>query len=131
MRDDSKAMVEEYGRTIPPEGKPEYFRWHVSGDVPDQYYALNMWIIAILCPETKFLVYTKQTHYFDGLDEDNLTMRQSMWPGWGTRDERYPAVWMQDGTETRMPKYAIQCKGKCDQCYKCWNLTRDVVIQKH
>jgi hypothetical protein len=43
-------------------------------------------------------------------------------------------AWMQDGTETRIPKGAIECHGNCETCGLCYELPRlgvDVVFHKH
>lgn len=111
--------------------KPNYFRWHVAGDIPDQYYFDAMEIIASRFPKTKFLAFTKRHDLnFDGLPE-NLKIIFSMWPNWGNTKKKAQRAWMQDGTETRIPADAVECSGKCDECLICWNNDADVVFAKH
>jgi len=117
--------------------KPDFFRWHVAGDVPDECYFMSMCDIAREFPETKFLAFTKRLDLLKLMKEEipaNLTVVASMWPGWGTPPKNYPKAWMQDGTETRMPKDALVCPGNCGDCGACWNLRnlkKDVVFKKH
>lgn len=116
---------------------PDFFRWHIAGDIPDAGYLLQMCLIARDYPNTKFLAFSKQhellTAFRDKLPP-NLTIVASMWPGWGTAPKGYPRAWMQDGTETRVPKSALMCPGTCHNCGACWNLKKlkkDVVFKKH
>jgi hypothetical protein len=113
--------------------KPEFFRWHVSGDILNQRYLNNMVSIARNYPEIKFLTFTKmhQLRYTDL--PDNLTIVFSAWPGMPV-PSGLPIAWLQDGTETRVPDNALHCPGNCENCGMCWNLDRigrDVVFNKH
>lgn len=116
--------------------KPAFFRWHVAGDIPDMGYLQSMVTIALAFPETKFLAFTKGHDLLKNLPHGaaNLTLVASMWPNWGKKPKGYPAAWMQDGTEKRVPKDALICPGACDGCGMCWNLKnlkKDVVFNKH
>jgi len=118
--------------------RPEWFRWHVAGDILNQGYLENMKQLAREFPETKFLCFTKRHELRFGKVPGNLAIVLSFWPGWGNlsraRKKGLPVAWMQDGTETRAPKNALQCPGSCEQCAACWNLKRiglDVVFNKH
>lgn len=117
---------------------PRLFRIHVSGDFFSADY-LEMWIRVITRhPRTQFLAFTKQVDiirpYLDKLPA-NLSLVWSAWPGVPVpRDVRrsLPVAWMQDGTETRVKKDAIQCPGNCETCARCWALSgNDVVFHKH
>lgn len=110
--------------------QPQYFRWHVSGDIPNQEYAQLMEWIADGFPKTKFLVFTKK-HDLIWRDVSNLVVYRSMWPQWGDAGVTGPHAWMQDGTETRVPKDAYVCPGKCEACRFCWKGSGDVVFRKH
>ena len=117
---------------------PDFFRWHVAGDIPDIKYLVQMLHIANNFKGTKFLAFTKRHDLLKELQTDslpaNLTIVASMWPNWGTPPKDYPKAWMQDGTETRMPKDALVCPGNCGDCGACWNLRnlkKDVVFKKH
>ena len=113
--------------------QPEYFRWHVGGDIPSQDYYRQMCAIARENPDTHFLAFTKN----HGLDfrgrPGNLNIVLSMWPGWGDSRKKLPRAWMQDGTETRIPDHAIKCSGSCEHCGICWHLQsgQDVWFVKH
>jgi hypothetical protein len=100
--------------------RPKHFRWHVSGDILDQDYLQRMKLLAYLCPETKFLAFTKM----HGMDysgrPSNLIIRFSMWPGMDgilrAKVAGAPCAWLQDGTEDRIPKNAVKCPGSCENC---------------
>jgi hypothetical protein len=117
---------------------PDFFRWHVAGDIPDTGYFAGMISIAEKFPNTKFLAFTKRHDILSCFIKKsipaNLTVVASMWPGWGTAPKGYPRAWMQDGTEKRVPKDALVCPGNCGDCGACWNLKnlkKDVVFNKH
>ena len=116
---------------------PTLFRWHVAGDIPDQGYLDEMVVIAKQYPKTKFLVFTKMygLEYTGAIACENLSVVLSAWPGQKIqRTLELPVAWMQDGTETRIPKDAIECSGHCDDCGMCWSLAelgRDVYFHIH
>uniref|UniRef100_A0A6M3LX83 Gene product 88 domain-containing protein n=1 Tax=viral metagenome TaxID=1070528 RepID=A0A6M3LX83_9ZZZZ len=113
--------------------QPEYFRWHVGGDIPDQAYYRTMCAIAREFPDVYFLAFTKN-HKLDFRGRpQNLNIVLSMWPGWGNSRKRMPRAWMQDGSESRIPDSAIQCSGSCEHCGICWFLKagQDVWFKKH
>lgn len=118
--------------------KPEFFRFHVSGDIPDTFY----W--ALLCEttkavkQTKFLVFTKRFWLDFTSAPSNLSVVLSMWPGHALPTEHaatLPRAWMQDGTETRSgADIALPCPGNCQTCGACWGLAQkglDVVFNLH
>lgn len=105
--------------------KPLFFRWHVAGDIPDQYYLDNMVSIARANPGTRFLAYTK----CHGLNYDlvkhvnNLTVIFSYWPEWGIVNNSIPAAFylLYDNPDDRFKGY-FECPGSCTDCKVCWNL---------
>lgn len=114
------------------------FRIHVSGDFYSEDY-FRMWMrVAAAHPGTQFLAFTKQVQiirpYLDKLPK-NLSLVWSAWPGSPVpKDVRkaLPVAWMQDGTEKRMKKNAMECPGNCESCGMCWALGgMDVVFKKH
>ena len=113
---------------------PRFFRIHVAGDFFSQDY-LNGWkSISAQCDETRFLAFTKayQLDYSD-LPE-NMRIVFSMWPQLpDTAPKYFPRAYMQDGTEKRIPNYALECPGNCESCGMCWNLElgQAVVFEKH
>lgn len=110
-----------------------WFRWHVSGDILDQDYLNNMVRIARELPNVRFLAFTKMHKLNFRQIPSNLKIVFSYWPGWGKVTRRFPAAYMQDGTEKRVPSAAWQCPGNCDGCMACWNLKpgESVVFNKH
>ena len=111
-----------------------FFRWHVSGDIPNIDYLEEMKRIARIYSETRFLCFTKRYDLnYNGLPS-NLSIIFSAWPGLPMPTRRFPIAWMQDGTETRIPSSALECPGNCQNCNMCFNLAeigRDVVFHKH
>ena len=106
--------------------KPKFFRWHVGGDIPHPTYYNRMKWIAAEFPKVAFLCFTKrhsETELYDfRTAPNNLRIVASMWPGWGRASNYLPMAWVQDGTETRVPKNAIPCPGKCEHCFMCWKM---------
>jgi len=113
--------------------KPRLFRWHVAGDILNRLYGLQMAKLAENHPETQFLAFTKRAGYIPKLIPVNLRILYSCWPGVKLpRGLRVNRAWMQDGTETRIPKDAVPCLSNCTNCLKCWNDDgKDVVFNKH
>ena len=118
--------------------KPRFFRWHVGGDIPDARYFMMMMVVAERFPQTRFLAFTKQ---YDIIAESkmvppsNLSIVLSAWPGYTLNNPKeLPIAWMQDGTETRIPRYTIECPGNCEACGMCWSLGElgvDTMFHKH
>jgi len=120
--------------------EPEHFRWHVAGDIPNQEYLDVMAHLAWLTRRrTRHLAFTKRYELDYGDIPENLSIIISAWPGYGvihvpcarSPTGFLPIAWCQDGTETRIPLDAVECKGKCDACLYCWTATRDVWFHKH
>ena len=65
----------------------------------------------------------------------NLVLVFSSWPAMSfSNPHGHRVAWMQDGTETRVPKNAISCPGNCESCGMCYELdrlARDVVFHRH
>ena len=105
--------------------QPDFFRFHVSGDFPDQDYLDRVIQLSRDYNDgCNFLAFTKRFgfHYRDL--PSNLSIVFSAWPGATMPDRRknLPIAWVQDGTETRIPNDAIQCPGNCETCGLCWKL---------
>lgn len=117
------------------EKQPEFFRWHSAGDILDADYLDEMRTIAAEEPATKFLAFTKRYDLEYRLLPSNLSIVLSAWPGWELHNPcDLPVAWMDDGTDERIPDYALECVGTCDTCALCWHLSRiglDVVFKKH
>ena len=116
--------------------KPRFFRWHVSGDIPDANYLERMILLAKLLPDTKFLAFTKHYDYNYRKLPDNLKVVLSMWDNYGSLRKKMPRAWMRDpnNPDPRIPVDAVECPGNCETCGMCWNLDvigKDVVFNKH
>lgn len=110
----------------------KYFRINVAGDFIDQIH-LNGWIkIAQTLPETKFRAFTKRWDLDYRNKPKNLIIGWSMWPGCKDTAPDGVRAWVQDGTETRIPKNAFKCNNDCSSCKFCWvNSGRDVWFKMH
>lgn len=118
--------------------KPKFFRFHVSGDIPDSTYWEFLCETAKVAKQTRFLVFTKNFGLDFTMAPSNLSVVLSMWPGhplptgWAAT---LPRAWMQDGTETRSgADIAMPCPGNCQTCGACWGLAQkglDVVFNLH
>ena len=108
--------------------EPEWFRWHVAGEIPNQAYLNEMIAIAKEFPKIRFLAFTKRHDLDYHLRPQNLAIVFSMWPGWGNpQDARragLPIAWLDNGQEPRIPQDAISCPGHCENCAMCWHLPR-------
>lgn len=121
---------------------PEFFRFHVAGDIPSLSYWVRMVELVGRLPDTKFLCFTKNFKLDYQLlgSLPNFTVVLSMWPGMDNTHKyddlwfHMPRAWCQDGTEKRVPKDALPCPGLCQNCGMCWNLReikKDVVFKLH
>lgn len=114
--------------------EPEFFRWHVAGEIPDQQYLDMVFWLATEFPYTKFLIFTKRYDLEFTINPSNLTVVFSCWPKLKIPDHCTPRAWMDDGSERRIPKDALKCSGMCETCLTCWKLKdlhRDVYFEKH
>lgn len=119
--------------------KPNYFRWHVGGDIPNKAYWAMMLRLARKFPNIEFLAFTKQFDTIRGIVPKNLEVVLSAWPGLKIPSRlrrRFRVAWMRDhnNPDSRIPEDAIECSGNCSSCFKCWDLKgsgKDVVFHKH
>lgn len=122
-----------------------FFRFHVSGDIPDIGYLTHMVEIAIKNPHCELLCFTKK---YDIVNEwiltfgdipSNLHIIFSAWRGL-EMDNKYNLpeahVRYRNG-ETTANKDAVECGGNCTECAifdgGCWTLQRgqQVVFNEH
>ena len=115
--------------------RPRFFRWHVAGDFPDQNYLNKVILLARKHKSIKFLAFTKRFDFRLPTPPNNFRLILSAWPGYEipTRlTRRFKVAWMQNGTETRIPRTAVKCGGDCQACLECWKPNkRNVYFDQH
>ena len=122
-----------------------YFRFHVSGDIPNADYFLHMIQIAERNQHCEILCFTKKydivNNYLDAGQQipANLHVLLSAWAGLQMENpHRLPEahVRYRDNTTTARPD-AIRCGGNCAECALtdcgCWTLKpgEQVVFNEH
>lgn len=121
-----------------------YFRFHVSGDIPDYDYLLHMISIANRVPTCEILCFTKRYEFINRALETiklprNLHIIFSGWKGLKMNNpHKLPEahVAYRDGTTTARPD-AIPCSGNCTECAihdgGCWTLQpgQQIVFKEH
>ena len=104
--------------------KPKLFRWHVSGDVPDQFYLESMMGIAMFNPIISFLCYTKRYEFDFSGKPDNLQIVLSTWPTMELPENKsLPWAWIEGDVRIPEDAYYFRCPGGCKDCPEqiCWN----------
>jgi hypothetical protein len=114
--------------------KPEWFRFHVSGDIPDRRYWESLNYTATLFLETKFMLFTKRFDLEFGYIPPSLSVVLSMWPGQAIPEhlDHLPKAWCLP--DDRAPASALLCPGNCESCGACWSLAQrgqDVAFKLH
>lgn len=119
----------------------EYFRWHVSGDIPDEIYYRFMIRTANQYQGIRFMAFTKRYEYVLEAREEcgiqlpwNLAVKLSCWPGLPVPDRLYYNIGLAFTThpnEHRAPKDAFNCPGYCPDCRMCWANTKSILIPYH
>lgn len=121
-----------------------FFRFHVSGDIPDMSYLLNMIRIAHRNPHCEILCFTKKYEYVnivrkESLLPNNLHIIFSGWVGLEMVNPfSFPEahVRYKNGTTTANNS-ALTCQGNCSYCALtsegCWTLREgeQVVFNEH
>jgi hypothetical protein len=112
--------------------KTKYFRFHVSGDIPDPVYFLDIILTAVQIPDTQFLVFTKRYSIVNAwLDSkgklpENLHLIFSEWEGLELDNPHNvpTAAVIFKGQEPR-DNWKV-CPGNCSECAArgvgCWEL---------
>lgn len=98
--------------------RPQYFRWHVGGDCPDDLYYDNVVLTAVNNPGIKFLMFTKCERYANLNTEINLHVVFSEWPYHQLSRGNHSRSWVR--ADARAPKEAFLCTGMCDKCLHCF-----------
>lgn len=110
----------------------------MSGDITSADYFAGMVKVALACPDTIFLAFTKQYEIVNESNIDipaNLTIIFSAWPGLEMDNPKnFKVAWFDDGTDNRIPDNALECPGLCESCGMCFQIDKiglDVKFMKH
>ena len=120
-----------------------FFRYHVSGDIPNSEYFYNMVSLAYELPGTTFLAFTKQynivNEFLDngGRYPDNLKIIFSNWGAWQCKNPYdLPTCEIIFKGTTPGDNWKI-CGGNCTECacrgVGCWELKdgETIAIYEH
>jgi hypothetical protein len=109
----------------------KYFRFHVSGDIPDINYLDRMVKLAQDLPGTTFLAFTKQYNFVNNFLQyaripDNLKIIFSAWPGMPMENpHNLPVAHVIFNGQEPADDWKI-CGGNCTECacrgVGCWEL---------
>ena len=111
----------------------KYFRFHVSGDIPDMNYLDRMVKLAQELPGTTFLAFTKQYNFINNFLQyaaipDNLKIIFSEWPGMHMENpHNLPVAHVIFKGHEPADDWKI-CGGNCSECacrgVGCWELKK-------
>jgi hypothetical protein len=115
-----------------------FFRYHVSGDIPNGVYFAAMMVTAIQYPHTTFLAFTKQYHIVNqflnegGKIPENLKIIFSNWGEWKCENpHNLPTCEVILKGNDPAPEWKI-CGGNCTACacrgIGCWELKNGETI---
>lgn len=122
-----------------------YFRFHVSGDIPNIEYFKQMVSVAQRQPHCQILCFTKRYEMVNtyirenGVLPVNMHIIFSAWKGLPMDNPFFlpeAHVRYRDGTSTA-PDNSIECSGNCTDCAQthggCWNLggKESIVFREH
>ncbi len=122
-----------------------FFRFHVSGDIPNMDYLERMVDIARRQKHCEILCFTKRYEFVNEYIRKNETLPENLhlifsgWPGLAmVNPYQLPEahVKFRDGTTTAKPE-AVRCSGNCTECAVCdggcWSLKNgeQVVFNEH
>ena len=142
LKDDPDAYWREVEAAIM---MSRFFRFHVSGDIPDISYLVRMVGVASRQPHCQILCFTKKFELVNEFLDSGAVLPENLhviFSGWKGLDMVNPHklpeahVKYKDGTTTARPD-AIPCSGNCTDCARtdggCWTLQRgqQVVFNEH
>lgn len=115
-----------------------FFRFHVSGDIPNILYLNNMARVAESLPHTSFLVFTKQYNIVNQYINDGMTIPQNLkiifsnWGAWKCENpHNLPTCEVILKGSEPAENWKI-CGGNCTECacrgIGCWELKNGETI---
>lgn len=122
-----------------------FFRFHVSGDIPDKAYLNRMIDLAARNQHCQILCFTKKFELVNGVISDGAHLPENLhiiFSAWRGLDMPNPFnlptahVRYKDGYTTA-DKNAVECGGNCTECAStdggCWSLSsgEQVVFKEH
>lgn len=125
-----------------------FFRWHVSGDIPNMEYLKEMCRVCREYPNCKSLCFTKKYYLVnDFLSEgnllpENLTIVFSVWEGYGCHNPYNLPESYVDFKNSELPKHVKfleensdlvkRCSHNCSECNamnnSCWDLKDGEIV---
>ena len=119
-----------------------FCRWHSSGDIVDMQYFEGMCKVARKNKETHYLCFTKKYEIINEFLSKgkripkNLSIVFSAWDNWipeNPYELPMTYVYGEKFNNDLIPKDAIPCGGKCENCQACWTLKKGqhVYFLKH
>ena len=119
-----------------------FCRWHSSGDIVDMQYFEGMCKVARKNKETHYLCFTKKYEIINEFLSKgkripkNLSIVFSAWDNWipeNPYELPMTYVYGEKFNNEIIPKDAIPCGGKCENCQACWTLKKGqhVYFLKH
>jgi hypothetical protein len=120
-----------------------FFRYHVSGDIPNKEYFNNMVKLAEELPGTQFLAFTKQYNIVNQFINDggkiphNLKIIFSNWGTWKCENPHGLPVCEIIFPGDEIPEEWKICGGNCTECacrgIGCWEIKKGdtIAIYKH
>ena len=119
-----------------------FCRWHSSGDIVDMKYFEGMCKVARKNKDTHYLCFTKKYEIINEFLSKgkripkNLSIVFSAWDNWIPKNPyNLPMTYVYGDkfNNELIPKDAIPCGGKCENCQACWTLKKGqhVYFLKH
>ncbi len=122
-----------------------FFRYHSAGDIPDENYLHMMCRVAMHCPATNFLCFTKKYELVNRHIRDfgplpgNLRVVLSAWGDFVPDNPNgLPVAYVRlKGDGGGVPESAMPCSGYCGACVQtgksCWDMKPgdSVVFNQH
>ena len=119
-----------------------FCRWHSSGDIVDMQYFEGMCKVARKNKDTHYLCFTKKYEIINEFLSKgkripkNLSIVFSAWSNWIPENPyNLPMTYVygKEFNNELIPKDAIPCGGKCENCQACWTLKKGqhVYFLKH